>query len=187
MSLANSRFIAAAARESGVDPAALRKRLPATLCVNFRGAHPYMILSAADILKDRLPDEHKHKLKDATVFVGFTSDAIAYDQWATPFDAKAPGIEIHATLFDNVVSGDPLRRAGRRGSLLLVYLAALAAALPLLRSPRTGALAGGFIAVLALVAAPIGLNRLVGPYAAVAAAAASSYLACLAVSRSSRR
>lgn len=178
---------AAAARELGVAPAELRRRLPATLCLNFRGAHPYMLLSAADVLKDRLPDERKLKLKDATVFVGFASDALAYDQWASPFDEKAPGIEIHATMFDNVVSGDPLRRAGRRGSLLLVYLAALAAALPFLRSPRTGALAGGFIAVMALAAAPAGLFRFVAPYGAIAAAAAASYLACLTVAASSRR
>lgn len=178
---------AAAARQLGLTPAELRARLDPVICLNFRGARPYPILSAADILKDRLPDEQKLKFRDAAVFVGFVSDAIAYDHWASPFDVKAPGVEVHATAFDNIVSGDSLRKTGRFASFLIVYLAALAAALPFLISRNAGIALGGAAVIAALAAAPLGLKLIVAPYGALAAAAAASYLACLVASASRRR
>lgn len=179
--------VAAAARELGAAPADLRKRLPETACLNFRGPRPYALLSAADILKDRLPDESRRSLKDATVFVGFASDSLSYDQWASPFDPKAPGVEAHATVFDNIVKGDVLPRASRLAAWLLIYLAALASAAPFLVSPRAGAGLGAAVVLLASGAAPLGLSLTVAPYASVAAAAAFSYLACLTASAGFRR
>lgn len=178
---------AAAARHLGLAPAELRARLKPEICLNFRGERPYPVFSAGDLLKDRLPDEQKLRLRDATVFVGFVSDSIAYDQWASPFDVKAPGVEVHATVFDNLVAGDSLGKTGKFGSFLIVYLAALAAALPFLISRNAGIAGGGAAVAAAFAAAPLGLRLIVAPYGAVAAAAAASYLACLVASASRRR
>lgn len=177
---------AAAARQLGATTDELRARRPGPICLNLRGPRPYALVSAADILKNRLTEEQKRRLRGAVVFVGFVSDAVAFDQWASPFDAKASGVEIHATVFDNLVSGDPLTRTGPGASFLLLYLGSLAAALPFLLSRTTGVFLGGAAALAALAAAPVAVHWHVAPYGAIAAAAAASYLACLTVPSSFR-
>ncbi|MGK5087441.1 adenylate/guanylate cyclase domain-containing protein [Bdellovibrionota bacterium FG-2] len=46
-------------------------------------------------------------LKDAYVLIG-TSALGVYDLRVTPFDTNIPGVEIHANILDNILSGDPL-------------------------------------------------------------------------------
>jgi len=75
------------------------------LFVNFRGGkHHFKYISAADILENKiLPSEIKNKF----VLVG-TSALGLYDLRAIAFDSNIPGIEIHANVIDNLLTGDYL-------------------------------------------------------------------------------
>lgn len=118
------------------------------MTINFRGPRqtfPYY--SAADVLLDRLdPDIFKGKV----AFIG-TSAAGLKDIRATPLDQVYPGVEVHATVLDNLLQRDFLRQPGivdnievglvlfmgLLSTVLLAWTGALWSLLPL------GACAGG--------------------------------------------
>jgi adenylate cyclase len=98
------------------------------LLLNYRGPRrtfPY--ISAADVLLGRVPPE---VVRGKIVLVG-TSATGLHELRATPIDAAVPGVEIHATVLDNLLQGDFLRapRYARGLELGLVLLAGLAASL----------------------------------------------------------
>ncbi len=68
-----------------------------------RGTVPQV--SAADVLAGRVP---RAKLAGRIAVVGFT--AAGFDEVPTPFTAVSPGVELQATLLDNVLTGRALRR-----------------------------------------------------------------------------
>jgi len=75
----------------------------ARMAVNFRGpANTFSYVSAADILQDR----HQTVLKDKYVLIG-TSATGLFDLVATPFSNAYPGVEVHATVIDNMIALDP--------------------------------------------------------------------------------
>ncbi|MFH7319567.1 CHASE2 domain-containing protein [Desulfurivibrio sp. D14AmB] len=74
------------------------------LSVNFRGpAYSFTYLSAVDLLNDPAPEGLAGKI----VLIG-TSAAGLMDLRATPFSHVFPGVEIQATIVDNLIAGDPL-------------------------------------------------------------------------------
>lgn len=119
------------------------------LTVNYRGpAYTFPYVSAADLLSNSDTD----RLHDKVVLIG-TSAAGLLDLRATPFSSVYPGVEVHATVIDNILAQDPMLHdmaleAGLTyvmifvGGLLLTTLLA-----------RSGALTGGVGAVLLMVAA----------------------------------
>jgi adenylate cyclase len=75
------------------------------LFVNFRGPkHHYEYISASDILDNTIESS---KLKNKFVLVG-TSALGLYDLRAIAYDSNIPGVEIHANVIDNLLSGDYL-------------------------------------------------------------------------------
>lgn len=93
-----------------------------TMEINFRGpAFHYEYISAYDVLKDentievpimngRIPASAPDKagiFKDAYVLIGLTALGV-FDMRAFPFDSNTPGVEGHATILDNLLSGDEL-------------------------------------------------------------------------------
>jgi adenylate cyclase len=50
-------------------------------------------------------------LKGKVVFIGATALGV-YDMRVTPFDKNSPGVEIHATVADDIISGRFIRRTG---------------------------------------------------------------------------
>jgi len=73
--------------------------------VNFRGpvgTFPY--IPAVDILNGQRLEE----LRDKYIIIG-TSAAALFDLRATPFSSVFPGVEVHATVIDNALSGDAFR------------------------------------------------------------------------------
>jgi adenylate cyclase len=62
-------------------------------------------LRAADVLAGRVPAD---AVAGKIVLVGFT--AAGFDEVATPFTAVAPGVELQATLIDDLLHGRMLRR-----------------------------------------------------------------------------
>ena len=80
------------------------------LQINFlgkRGTFPYV--SVTDIIHGRLSEESKNNLKDKIVLVGATATALQSTQ-VTPFDPFYPGVEIHATVVDNILRQNSLHR-----------------------------------------------------------------------------
>ena len=75
------------------------------LVLNFRGpdrTFPY--LSVIDVLEGKKDAQ----LRDKFVLIG-TSAAGLLDLRATPFAPVCPGVEVNATIIDNLLAGDPLR------------------------------------------------------------------------------
>jgi len=114
------------------------------LLLNYRGPRrTFRHVAAADVLAGRIPVD---VLRGKLVLVGVTATAVA-DVRATPFDGVLPGVEIHATAIDNVLSGQFLRQP--KWTVLVEIAAMLLASLALglgLRYAR-GAL-GALVAVL---------------------------------------
>ena len=91
------------------------------LLVNFRGPHrTFPHLSAAAVL-DKTADPAQ--LKGRIVLVGTTAAGLKEIR-TTPLDAAQPGVEIHANVLDNLLSGDPIAtpRWARVVSVLFVLL-----------------------------------------------------------------
>ena len=98
--------------EAGVDwirvgAASLPVDANGQLLINFRGpGHTVTHISAADVLAGRMaPDA----LRDKLVLLGVTAVGVG-DVRATAFDPVYPGVEIHASLLDNILRQDFLHR-----------------------------------------------------------------------------
>jgi adenylate cyclase len=78
------------------------------MLINYLGpAKTFPHYSISDIIKGRLPSE---TFQDKIVIVGATATGI-YDLRVTPFSTVYPGVEIHATVIDNILNGNFLQRS----------------------------------------------------------------------------
>ncbi len=102
------------------------------LLLNVRGPtrEAFPVYPVVDLVHGRLP---AGALRDKIVLLGFTY--FGHDNIRSAF-GRASGVEIHATAIDNLLRGDPLRRAGAWADALLVL--GLAALVGLLYWPRLG-------------------------------------------------
>ncbi|MBT3922802.1 MAG: CHASE2 domain-containing protein [Nitrospina sp.] len=66
-----------------------------------RGTFPG--ISISDLLENDLNNEIKEKVRNKIVLIGATATALE-DLKPTPFDPALPGVEIHATIIDNILS-----------------------------------------------------------------------------------
>ncbi|MCP4120037.1 MAG: adenylate/guanylate cyclase domain-containing protein [Desulfobacteraceae bacterium] len=74
------------------------------IAVNFRGppnSFPYV--PAVEIIQGK----HLHRLKNKFVLIGTTAAGL-FDFRATPFSPTCPGVEVNATIIDNLMAQDPL-------------------------------------------------------------------------------
>jgi HD-GYP domain-containing protein (c-di-GMP phosphodiesterase class II) len=96
--------------EEGVDALRLDgRRIPldrhGNLLVNFRGPRrTFPHLSAATVLEGK---EDPSRLKGRIVLLGTTAAGLKEIR-TTPLEPAQPGVEIHATILDNLLSGDPI-------------------------------------------------------------------------------
>lgn len=110
------------------------------LIINYRGkARTFPYVSAVDVLKGRVVQE---QIRGKIVLVGAVATGI-YDLRVTPLDPIFPGVEVHATILDNIIKGDYIQRPGWVSLLDLLILLCLGILLgiflPRLR-PMPGAL-----------------------------------------------
>lgn len=92
--------------------------------VNFTGPPAgYPRYSFTDVVNGRIPPE---QLKDKILFLGATAPGI-YDMRVTPFHGNTPGVEVHATIADNIISGRFIRQGGSEALLDLVFIILLGA------------------------------------------------------------
>lgn len=111
------------------------------LFVNYHGPQKsYRYLSAADIYNNRFdPAEVEGKI----ILLG-TSAAGLLDLRATPFDNVYPGVEVHATVIDNLINNDLIAAGSTLDSLVTmaaILLSVVAVALIIRLAPPLGAFA----------------------------------------------
>jgi adenylate cyclase len=74
------------------------------IAVNFRGpANTFPYVSALAIIQGK----DLHRLEDKFVVIGTTAAGL-FDFRATPFSSTYPGVEVNATIIDNLMAQDPL-------------------------------------------------------------------------------
>jgi adenylate cyclase len=108
--------------------------------INFRGpARTLTYVSALDLLRDddKIQDEMNRRLtgitksevfKDAIVFIGVSALGLG-DVAATPFDSHSPGVEVQATILDNLLAGDLIDPGTQWTALMALILLMTAGAL----------------------------------------------------------
>lgn len=108
-----------------------------------------VIQSELRLAEGQVPVVDPSVFRDRYVFVGVTAPGLL-DLKPTPVGSVYPGVEIHATLLDNLLSGDFLRQTSRSFEILAVLLAGLVAGVSG-RLCRTGFQSGlAFLLVLPL-------------------------------------
>ncbi len=120
------------------------------LLINYRGPRrTFRHISAADLLAGRVPTG---TFRNALVLVGVTAVG-AGDVRNTPFDPVYPGVEIHATVLDNILRRDFLYRPTLGGSInlfdvtvLMALALLLGAMLRLTRGLSSALVAAGLLA-----------------------------------------
>lgn len=116
------------------------------LWINYTGpAYSFPHYSATDVIAGRTQTQ---KIQGKIILVGPTATGI-FDQRATSFDPVSPGVEIHATVIDNVLRGQFLVRpkwvvAADIGTILTLGLL-LGTALLWIKGVWSGVLCGGVV------------------------------------------
>jgi len=128
-----------------------RRRIPldprGNLLVRFRARNQFPVVSAADVLADRLPVGTT--FRGHLVVVGIS--ALGVEQpVATPVDPHVPAAEVHATIIDNLLRGDALYRPSWAPWLELALVGTLAVGAAVLlhwRRSASGMLVASFVAL----------------------------------------
>ncbi|MCL5024191.1 MAG: adenylate/guanylate cyclase domain-containing protein [Nitrospirae bacterium] len=112
--------------------------------INYLGKeHSFPVVSAADLIKDRVaPDV----LKNRIVLIG-TSALGTYDQKVTPFSANMPGVEKNASVVENILKNNFIRKSPGVIELAAIILTGilLGLVLPRLKALWSSLLAAVFI------------------------------------------
>ena len=117
------------------------------LLLHYRGPKKrFRYVSAVDVLDGQAGAD---LFRDKLVFIGATALGTG-EAVATPFDTQFTGVELHATVADNLLQQDFLRRSEHAGALetQAALLAGLAVAL---LGARAGLLSGGAGALVCLI------------------------------------
>jgi adenylate cyclase len=123
------------------------------MLINYLGGQGIIpTYSAQDLLNGTLPAD---ALKDKVVVVGATAVGI-YDLRVTPFSGTFPGVEVQATIMDNMLRGNFIRTPPFALIIMLLILVALAVILGLLL-PRLSA-AWALISTLIIMEGYVGIN-----------------------------
>jgi CHASE2 domain-containing sensor protein len=90
------------------------------LLLNYRGPRrTFRHISAAEVLDGTAPVQ---AIRGKIVLLGTTATGL-HEMRTTPLEAAQPGVEIHATVIDDLLGGDPIARpTWSRGLLLLLVL-----------------------------------------------------------------
>ncbi|OGV66652.1 MAG: hypothetical protein A2283_08290 [Lentisphaerae bacterium RIFOXYA12_FULL_48_11] len=101
--------------------------------LNYRGpAQVYQILNAAAVINSELrlrengqPEINPSVLRNKYVFFGYTAPGL-FDQKITPVSRIYPGVAVHATVLDNLLSDDFIKESSPLSVIVLTILLTLA-------------------------------------------------------------
>ena len=117
------------------------------ILIKFRGPRGhYNYISAADILDEKITPE---TIKGKTIFLG-TSAAGLKEIRATPFDPSFPGVEVHASIADTIMTGDFIIIYNWVTGLIFILII-VSGTLSSIILARAGALWGLFFAVSSIL------------------------------------
>jgi len=105
----------------------------------------HLLASEEQIQSGQKPAVDPSAFKDKIVFVGHSSSGLI-DVFATPFGGTMPGIQLHATMADNLLSNRFIREASRRVRISTVIAAGLLVGLLAAVLSFTPAAAGALLA-----------------------------------------
>lgn len=125
--------------------------------INFRGpSGTHKAYSAAAVIQSELrirngeqPTIDPDDLKDTYVFFGFSAPGL-YDLRPTPVSGIYPGVEINATMLDNLLSGDFIHSVPPAAVIIITLLIALLAGLT--TSSVTGIIRSSLVYIFFIVA-----------------------------------
>ena len=139
-----------------------------TMLINWKGPYrdlaqrreTYRVIPVAQVLHafeqvrdGQTPELPLETFRNKVVFVAGSGQGL-FEVRPNPFGPSDPGVLIHATVTDNLLSGDFLRRAGAATNVAALVLASLLAALVVVTlTSATAAAAGGVALALAYAAA----------------------------------
>jgi adenylate cyclase len=108
------------------DIAVGQRRIPVDgeyrMWINYVGGPGvYPRYSFTDVLHGRVPAE---ELKGKILFLGATALGI-YDMRVTPFHGNTPGVELHATIADNIISERHIRQGGMEALIDMTFIVLL--------------------------------------------------------------
>ena len=132
----------------GVEGIQMGKRFIPTdefgrILINYLGPpNTFPTISITDILNDKY---QKGIFKDKIVLIGATAEGI-YDLRNTPFSAVHPGLEVHANVIDNILTGDFLKIPKRANVYNLISIIIIGSLIGFV-IPRLNALKGAIFAV----------------------------------------
>ena len=132
----------------GVEGIQMGKRFIPTdeygrILINYLGPpNTFPTISITDILNDKY---QKGIFKDKIVLIGATAEGI-YDLRNTPFSAVHPGLEVHANVIDNILTGDYLKIPKRANVYNLISIIIIGSLIGFV-IPRLNALKGAIFAV----------------------------------------
>lgn len=109
-----------------------------------------IVVSGFNLASDGEPTVEPGPFADKHVFVGLSASGLL-DLRPTPLDSRAPGVSVHATMLDNLLSGDFLRDLPVPASAALLVVLTVAAAFAATYAQRTvteALLAAGFLALI---------------------------------------
>ncbi len=93
-----------------------------SMWINYTGGKGnYPRFSFVDIIDGKVAPQ---MLKDKVLFLGVTALGI-YDMRVTPFDNNMPGVELHAAVADDIISGRFIRRTGLESLFDMVLIVVL--------------------------------------------------------------
>lgn len=109
----------------GNYPLEIETNVTGEMQINFRGARgAFPHYSVADILNDRTDLVPEGSLRDKIVLIGATAPGLENIK-ITPFDPNFPGVEIHATVIDNILHKNSLHQPDSIQLIDIAYLVIL--------------------------------------------------------------
>ncbi|MDQ3170214.1 MAG: adenylate/guanylate cyclase domain-containing protein [Acidobacteriota bacterium] len=155
--------LAAALAASGRDTS--QTRFPPDRLIRYEappldagGTRPYpsydarqILLAGEELAAGEAPSVDPSVFRDKVVFVGVTAEGIG-DVFTSPFEAagKMPGIFMHASLADNILSSRTLARAPRWMNVLVLFVPVLVIAIASARLPLFAGTALSLLVMIAL-------------------------------------
>jgi adenylate cyclase len=135
--------------------------------LRYRGpSQTHMTRNAAAVLQSELlirdgqkPTVDPALFKDKYVFFGFTAPGL-FDLKPTPMSGSYPGVEVNATMLDNLLSGDFMRPVPVGATIALLLVLCLGAAIAVSSIQRAG-----LSVIMYVVFVPLGAALSIGTYA----------------------